>query len=196
LAKIGAKIDAKTRPKLDARRSHETFLKLMLGVVTSRAPVEAFERAKAALGKLSPDDRSFGAFETRAMVMHHREWIAENESRTKLRWAWHEFFKEYDVVLTPVAATPAFLHDQSEPQRARTLSINGKPEPYHDQLFWSGLAGGVLLPATVAPAGLTPGGLPVGLQIIGPELGDRTTIEFARLLAGEIGGFMPPAGFV
>ena len=32
----------------------------------------------------------------------------------------------------------------------------------------------------------------VGLQIIGPEGEDRTTIEFARLLAAEIGGFVPP----
>jgi amidase len=195
LATSGAKIDAKARPKFDARRSHEIFLKLMLGVVTARAPVEVFEKAKVALGKLGPDDRSMGAFETRACVMHHREWIAENEARTKLRWAWHEFFKEYDVVLTPMAATPAFPHDQSEPQRARTLPVNGKPEPYHDQLFWAGLAGAVLLPATVAPAGVTASGLPVGLQIIGPELGDKTTIEFARLLAREIGGFTPPPGF-
>jgi Asp-tRNA(Asn)/Glu-tRNA(Gln) amidotransferase A subunit family amidase len=31
-----------------------------------------------------------------------------------------------------------------------------------------------------------------GLQIIGPEGEDPTTIEFARLLAAEIGGFVPP----
>ncbi len=40
--------------------------------------------------------------------------------------------------------------------------------------------------------GLTKGGLPVGLQIIGSEGEDRTTIEFARPLAAEIGGFAPP----
>jgi Asp-tRNA(Asn)/Glu-tRNA(Gln) amidotransferase A subunit family amidase len=32
----------------------------------------------------------------------------------------------------------------------------------------------------------------VGLQIIGPEVENTTTIEFARLLAAEIGGFVPP----
>jgi Asp-tRNA(Asn)/Glu-tRNA(Gln) amidotransferase A subunit family amidase len=36
---------------------------------------------------------------------------------------------------------------------------------------------------------LTEEGLPVGLQIIGPEDEDPTTIEFARLLAAEIVGF-------
>jgi amidase len=71
---------------------------------------------------------------------------------TKLRYAWHEFFKSFDVLLTPVAATAAFSHDRN-PNR---------------------------------------GELPVGLQIIGPEGEDRTTIEFAPLLAAEIGGFVPP----
>ena len=51
------------------------------------------------------------------------------------------------------------------------------------------------LPATVAPSGLTPGGLPVGVQIVGPYLGDRSTIQFARLLAKELGGFVPPPGY-
>jgi Asp-tRNA(Asn)/Glu-tRNA(Gln) amidotransferase A subunit family amidase len=35
----------------------------------------------------------------------------------------------------------------------------------------------------------------VGLQIIGPEGEDATTIEFARLLAAKIGGFVPPPAY-
>ncbi|MGA8755320.1 MAG: hypothetical protein WB611_03170 [Stellaceae bacterium] len=64
--------------------------------------------------------------------------------------------------------------------------------PYGDQRFWAGLASLSYLPATAAPIGLTVDGLPVGLQIIGPEGENPTTIEFARLLAAEIGGFVPP----
>ena len=55
-----------------------------------------------------------------------------------------------------------------------------------------GLASLSYLPAIAALIGLTAEGLPVGLQIIGPEGEDPTTIEFARLLAAEIGGFVPP----
>ena len=40
--------------------------------------------------------------------------------------------------------------------------------------------------------GLTAAGLPVGMQIIGAEGEDLTTIEFARLLGAEIGGFLAP----
>jgi amidase len=50
-------------------------------------------------------------------------------------------------------------------------------------------------PATTAPAGLSKGGLPVGLQIVGPYLEDATPISFAQLLAREIGGFQPPQGY-
>jgi amidase len=67
--------------------------------------------------------------------------------------------------------------------------------PYGDQRFWAGLASLSYLPATAAPIGLTIDGLPVGLQIIGPEGEDPTTIEFARLLAAEIGGFVPPPAY-
>ncbi len=48
------------------------------------------------------------------------------------------------------------------------------------------------LPATAAPIDKSPSGLPVGVQIIGAYLGDRTTIRFAELLEREFGGFIPP----
>src|SRR4030067_87666 len=51
------------------------------------------------------------------------------------------------------------------------------------------------LPSTVAPAGFTSEGLPVGVQIVGPQYGDHTCIHFARLLEQEFQGFVPPAGF-
>lgn len=38
------------------------------------------------------------------------------------------------------------------------------------------------LPATVAPVDRTATGLPIGIQIIGPYLEDRTTIELAGLI--------------
>jgi amidase len=47
----------------------------------------------------------------------------------------------------------------------------------------------------VAPAGLTPGGLPVGVQIVGPQYGDRACIAFAQLLEREYRAFVPPPGY-
>jgi Asp-tRNA(Asn)/Glu-tRNA(Gln) amidotransferase A subunit family amidase len=43
-----------------------------------------------------------------------------------------------------------------------------------------------------APYG-TPGGLPVGAQIVGPRYEDDTTITFAELLGEVAGGYEPRA---
>ncbi len=77
-----------------------------------------------------------------------------------------------------------------------TIIINGEAHPYLDQLVWAGLSTMPYLPATAAPVGLTGSGLPVGIQIIGPYLEDRTTIDFARRLAGVVGGFVLPPDYV
>ena len=44
---------------------------------------------------------------------------------------------------------------------------------------------------TVVPTGLDNHGLPIGVQIVGREMGDLHTIEFARKVHQEIGGFVP-----
>ena len=90
--------------------------------------------------------------------------------------------------------TAAFAHDHS-PFESRTLEVNGKTLPYLQQVFWAGLATVAYLPSTVAPIGLTPSGLPVGIQVIGPYLEDRSCIEFARQLTQRVGGFRTPPGF-
>jgi len=51
------------------------------------------------------------------------------------------------------------------------------------------------LRAIVAPVGRTKDGPPVGVQIVGPYLEDRTPIDFARRLADVVGGFERPPGF-
>jgi Asp-tRNA(Asn)/Glu-tRNA(Gln) amidotransferase A subunit family amidase len=51
--------------------------------------------------------------------------------------------------------------------------------PYNDMLFWPGLTCGFHLPASVAPIGVSKAGLPIGVQIVGPLYGDRTTIQVA-----------------
>ena len=50
-------------------------------------------------------------------------------------------------------------------------------------------------PATAFPIGLTRGGLPIGLQAIGPYLEGHTPIRFADLVGREFGGFQPPPGY-
>jgi len=193
--KAGAKVDEAARPPIAAAEHHRLFMTLLRAATASRLTDEAFAEQKAIAATISPDDMSFRATMARGATLDHRAWGVFNEARTRLRYAWREFFASFDVLLTPVAATAAFLHDHNADRDARLIPVNGRMIPYGDQRFWAGLPSLSYLPATAAPIGLTPAGLPVGLQIIGAEGEDPTTIEFARLLAVEIGGFIPPRGY-
>ncbi len=143
----------------------------------------------------SEDDRSGQAYVDRAVTLYHRDWWRLANEREMMRLARTEFFQEYDLFLCPTSSSAAFPHDQEGDRFDRTLPINGGRRLGADQLFWAGLSGGVHLPSTVAPAGLTKSGLPCGLQIVGDFLQDRTCIEFARLMSQELGGFVPPPGY-
>jgi amidase len=124
----------------------------------------------------------------------HRDWLQLDEERTRMRLAWREFFREWDIVLCPIAARVAFEHLHG-PYRGRTLRVDDVELPYFQQLFWAGLATCSFLPSTVFPTGPGTQKLPIGLQAIGDSYADLQTIEFARLVTREFGGFQPPPGF-
>jgi amidase len=168
-------------------------MKLLDAARSIRLKPNNFTAAQQMAASLSNDDDRLGAERTRGSVMSHREWLSVNAMRQRLRMQWRAFFDEWDVVIYPAAAVPAFPHDHSEPLEARSLEVDGKPFPYLDACFiWADPASTCGLPATAAPIGQSPAGLPIGVQIIGPYLEDRTPIAFAGHLEREFGGFVPP----
>ena len=128
-------------------------------------------------------------------TQRHRQWLDANERREHFRAQWAAFFRDYDALLCPITPVVAIPHDHSLNLMERTIIVNGSPHPYSDQMVWAGLVGMAYLPATVAPVGRTRDGLPVGIQIVGPYLEDRTPIDLAQRLADVIGGFEVPPGF-
>lgn len=195
LASAGAAVDEHARPPFDDGEHHRLFMLLLRAATASRLGEEEFAAQHRIAATTAPDDMSFRATAARGAAIGHRDWGKANEARTKLRHLWRDFFRRFDVLLAPVAATAAFPHDHNPDRDRRMIMVNGRPVPYGDQRFWAGPASLCYLPATAAPLGLTASGLPVGMQIIGAEGEDLTTIEFARLLAAEIGGFVPPPGY-
>jgi amidase len=195
LVAAGATVDEAARPSIADAAHHQLFMLLLRAATAARLRDEDFAAQREIAAALAPDDMSFRATMARGATIDHRAWGMANEARTKLRYAWRELFQRCDVLLAPVAATAAFPHDHNVDRDSRTIDVNGKQLPYGDQRFWAGLASLSYLPATAAPLGLTAAGLPVGMQIIGAEGDDLTTIEFARLLAAEIGGFTPPPAY-
>jgi amidase len=126
--------------------------------------------------------------------MSHRDWLRADFARQGLKQQWRALFQHFDVVVCPAAATPAFPHDHTEPQANRKIAVDGREFPYLNQLVWADPATTCGLPATVVPIGVADG-LPVGVQIIGPEYEDRTPLAFARLVEREFGGFAAPPGY-
>lgn len=125
----------------------------------------------------------------------HREWLSANERREQLRARMSDYFRDVDVLLMPVAVVPAIPHDHSEPFVERRITVTGGSRSYLDLFGWVGLPTVAYLPATAVPVGFTAGGLPVGMQIVGAYLEDRTTLAAARGIEGLLGGYVPPPGF-
>ena len=192
LGKAGAKLDFKARPAFDALHAHAVYSTLLQANMAARRA--DYGDLVAARERLQAGDQSEHAKALRASTASFKEYFDANQQREQLRWAWHDFFGKHDLLLLPITATTAFTHDHSEPAPARTMTVNGQAVPYFAQLFWAGLATASYLPSTIAPVGLSDQGLPVGMQIVGPEMADYSTIWLAGQLARLIGGYRSPPG--
>ncbi|HEV2549490.1 MAG TPA: amidase [Stellaceae bacterium] len=195
LAKAGAKISDSARPAIDTAEIDQLFRALFTAAMAGRQRDDIFKENLEKARALAPDDMSSAARSLRAVTMHHRDWIVANEKRHHMRLKWAEFFRDYDVLICPPVATPALLHDHEGAPFQRKILVNGKPTLVGDQLFWAGYAGLSYLPAAVAPAGQSPDGLPVGVQIIAGQYRDLTCLRLSRLLEREYRGFVPPPGY-
>ncbi|HEY2994302.1 MAG TPA: amidase [Methylomirabilota bacterium] len=195
LRKQKVKVDDRARPAIDTAEAWAVYTRLLRSATSDRQTDDDFEKNVALARSLAPDDQSYYARATRAAVLSHRDWLAANEARHRMRLAWAEFFTTYDLLLCPVASTAAFKHDQQGERHTRTLLVNGKKALVTEHLFWAGYTGASYLPSTAAPCGFSPSGLPIGVQIVGPQYGDLTCLAFARLLEREFQGFVPPPGY-
>ena len=194
LAKQGATVSDTARPDIDFKGAHVTYLNLLNSIMGAGVPPEMYKAAQELAAKIDPGDVSDEAVMARAAVLSHADWLRSNNARELLRMAWRAFFDEWDILICPQTATPAFEHDHS-PFQQRTLKVSNEEQPYFKQLFWAGIVIGPYLPSTVFPTGPSLTGLPIGLQAVGAEYDDRRTIDFTRLVAQEIGGFTPPPSY-
>lgn len=183
------------RPDFSSREAMDVYIALLRSA-TSRRQTEAEFASNAAKVAATPaDDQSYAARMLRAYVTPHRSWLMANERRHQMRLLWDRFFDDWDVMICPAAASAAFPHDHVGDRHERMIEVNGRKVATTDQLFWAGYSGCFYLPSTVAPIGLTPQGLPSGVQIITRQYGDFTSIRFAELLEKSYAGFVPPPGY-
>jgi len=191
----GVEVDTEARPALSLDDAVSAYLPLLGAVIGAGLPPEVYDRLVGLVAASDPQDDSPMTRYARVLTISARDRVFMNEWRQQQRAAWSDFFTRFDVLLTPVTPVPAIPHDHSDPMPLRTVTINGEERSYLDLFSWIAPATAALLPATSAPAGPTPDGLPVGVQIVGPHLEDRTPIAFARALAEVAGGFTAPPAF-
>lgn len=196
LARLGVKVNRQARPPIDAAASYDVYLQILFGIIGGGLPPQAREGLLAAgeAAESGSYPRRVGDAVRQSLSQH----FAATEARHQLYRAWRRFFAEYDVLLCPVTPTVAFPHDVERldlaAQFTRRLKVNSGTIPYTDNLAWPGLATVANLPATAIPTGRRVGSVPAGVQVVGPYLGDRTTLRFAQLVEQALGGFARPAG--
>jgi len=187
----GLRVDRTARPEHPFEDVREVGLPLISAATSPARTDEEFEELR---GVLADPVSADAVLRMRAggTAMAHRDWSLLAERREKNRQSWGRFFRDHDVLLAPVSFAPAFEHQHGGNLYTRSLVVDGVERPYADLIVWTSQFGYVYLPATVVPVGWTDAGLPVGVQVVGPFLGDRTTLEFAGYLERLLGGYRVP----
>jgi amidase len=195
LAKAGVKVERSSPLLPDFAESTRLYMRMLMSFLAAFFPPEVYAGAQGAAATLPPSEKSLGAERLRGMVQNHRGWLLDDGARARLRAQWRKLFERFDAVICPIMPIAAYPHDHSPEQESRRITIDGKDHVYPDQLSWPGIATLPGLPSTAIPTGFAPDGLPVGVQILGPWLEDRTPLKLAELIEREFGGFVPPRDF-
>src|SRR5262249_49608795 len=135
LGRQKTKVDDRARPAIDPGEAFAVYTRLLRAATSDRESDADFEQNTAIARGLAVSDQSYYARAMRAVVLSHRDWLAANEARHRMRRAWAEFFTQYDLLLCPVAATAALPHDHTGERHERTVLVNGRRLPVTDHLF-------------------------------------------------------------
>jgi amidase len=188
LATAGARVEELTDPPVGGEADLALFRRLQAAEVVHGLDDEAWAAACAAADGGDPAAALF-----RQDV---RSALADLEAQRAATLRWHRVFQRVDVVLCPAVARAA-VRPAADGSAPATVEVDGAGLPIDVLSDWSRLSSLGRLPATVVPLGAgAVSGLPVGAQLLGPYLEDRTPLRVAAL-AEEAGlvGFRPPPGW-
>jgi len=193
LREQGAIVEEVQPEGFDLREYTETYIELLHVFLYASRSKEEQERT---VEELRNSPNIFAGAQIAGLTANAGRLIALHTKREQYREMFREFYRQWDILLSPVTIVTAFEHQGYEiPIYKRTLKVNQERVPYEYLFVYPGVATLIGHPATAFPWGRTRAGSPIGLQAIGPYLEDCTPIGFAGLLEREFGGFVAPAGY-
>jgi amidase len=193
LERAGARVDRAARPFENLAAVIDAYFTLLVPLMAAAlTPAEIDSLAQWAR---EGDRLAVHALRAvRSPRMTAAEYAKAREAQAQACRAWEAFFSRFDLLLCPIAPTPALAHDTAGTSFERRFRVDGVEYPWWDQALWCGaLANFAYLPATARPLGRSKTGLPIGVQLVGPFMEDRTCLAAARLLDELWGGFEPPS---
>lgn len=192
LRRQGLVVDEAVRP-VDSAEAWETYVSLLRSATGAQLDDAAYADAQRHAAECDPQRSDYAAWHWRSTTLSHRAWVQWDKRRAKLRSRWARFFEQWDLLICPVATTPAFEHAQTGYRWERMVRVDGAEQPSTQSLFWAGYTNLCGLPSTVVPLERSPDGLPVGVQIAAAVFGDPMCLRFARWLEDEYARFVPPS---
>ncbi len=142
--------------------------------------------SELAAATASPDVRGIFARMTGEGAISEEMYASALEVRDELRQFFQEFFAshELDAIVFPTTLLPARPIENS----LQTVELNGERVPTFPTYIHNTEPGSLAaLPGISLPVGLTAGGLPVGIEIDGPENSDRWLLAVAAVLEQIVG---------
>jgi len=97
--------------------------------------------------------------------------------------------KTTPLILAPVGSTPAFEHG------TRRIEVKGQSISVFRAFSYSQAFNVFGLPSVVVPAGRSPAGLPIGVQIVGRPYEEATVLVAAAMVEEALGGWQRPSQF-
>ncbi len=144
-------------------------------IISNLAMVAAYgERAEGRFDELTPVVRAGMAYSAR---MTPEDLVRAYRRRSDMLHAIAEIFDQVDYLLTPTTATPAFIAGGPPPMVIGGVEVGGMGSvPFTAPFNISGQ------PGVSIPVGLTAGGLPVGLQVVGRRHDDLGVLACGQLV--------------
>lgn len=192
LEKSGAQVEHTKGPDIDGERYFDLYWEIVTAERSFNEPPEAAEIWRGAeRGLTEPVNPRFWRTRDLGYQLTYHHWMKLMLERKVFRQKFDAFFSDYDVLITPVAASRAFPHDHHGQRWHRSIEVNDQPMAEMEQIFWAAYPGTVGLPAVAGPAGFIDG-VPVGYQAIAGFGRDYSAMAFARASEIEVLGFTAP----